>query len=110
MGAISKLLHPDLLFLGPKIEDSLNKVELLQSWGSFYQTFDNLEMREVRSIFIMDQEGKPSVSFYYLAHFHHRRKERWVNFPIHIRAWFLANKISRIRIFVNQPDISSQLS
>jgi len=107
--ALSEQLHPDLIFLGPKLGDTLNNDGLIASWIRFHRTFGRLEIQNVESYFIEDENTCQSVSFYYLAHFHHREKRTWIKFPVQTRFWFLDAEIRKILIIVNQADISAQL-
>ncbi len=103
--SLENLLHPDLLFVGPKISDSLNRDELIDSWRSFHKAFD-LAHRNNEESFQVGEE----VFYYYEAEFHHGAKDRWLRFPLHVRVRFRDEKISFIQIYVNQADILKQLN
>ena len=106
---LEKILADDCLFVGPKITDSLNKEELIESWASFHEAFDQAT-RNNRESYAVNHANGPEVFYYYESEFHHREKDVWLRFPLHVRVRFKESQISFIQIYVNQADIQSQMS
>ena len=46
-GELEKLLAEDVRFYGPKLQDTLNKTALINSWRKLHQRFDRVEARKV---------------------------------------------------------------
>ena len=107
------LLDDDVLFFGPQKKDTLDKVELIDSWRRTHDRNDIMEYNNPKiysAIFAMGDE-KPSkwVFQYYDAHFHNSDQDIWLDFPVHVKFKFKNDKIYRMYIIINQAEIQKQL-
>ena len=111
--SLEAMLHDDFVFLGPKLADTLNKQDLINSWRSTHARNDTLLMQNPRIYDVSRQatlaEEQSLVLHYYDARFHNADLDRWVEFPVHVKFLIFQERIQQAQIIINQSDIQKQL-
>jgi len=110
---LDTLLHQDFIFIGPKLSDTLDKPELINSWKSTHQRNDIMKMHHPKIYDVSQQailgKNQSLILHYYDAEFHNADLDVWVEFPVHVKFLIAEDKIQQAQIIINQSDIQKQL-